>query len=107
LLYEIHIGRNNSSNNHGYATAHSSPAFSAGSRAAAGVPECRDVELRARRVRFLRAELMIVFGCCQSENYTAKWLRRKGGSLGAGRSRRPRRTRGCGAASTRMLQRLK
>ena len=45
----------------------------------------------------------IVFGCCQSLSCTAKWLRREG-AVGAGRSRRPRRTCVCGAGSTRIHQ---
>ena len=56
-----------------------------------------------RRMRFLRAERMIVFGCCQSQGCTAMWLRRER-AVGAGRSRRPRRTCVCGADSTRMHQ---
>ncbi len=58
---------------------------------------------RTRRMRFLRAERMIIFDCCQSHGCTAKWLRREG-AVGAGRSRRPRRMRVCGAGSTRIQQ---
>ena len=65
--------------------------------------EVCDVRLRARRIRFLRAERVLDFGCCQSQGCTAKWLRREG-AVGAGRSRRPRRMRVCGAGSTRIHQ---
>ena len=65
--------------------------------------DVRGVSRPARRMRFLRAEWVIIFGCCQSQSGTAKWLRREG-AVGAGRSRRPRRTCVCGAGSTRMHQ---
>ena len=58
---------------------------------------------RTRRRRFLRAERVIIFDYCQSQSCTAKWLRREG-AVGAGRSRRPRRTCVCGAGSTRIHQ---
>ena len=87
----------------GMGTAHSSPAFSASSRPAVGVPESGDARPSTRRMRFLRAELAIVFGCCQTQGGTAEWLRREE-AVGAGRSRRPRRTRVCGAGSTRIHQ---
>ena len=63
----------------------------------------RHASRRTRRMRFLRAEWVIIFGCCQSQSCTAKWLRREG-SVEAGRSRRPRRTCVCGAGSTRIHQ---
>jgi len=58
---------------------------------------------RTRRRRFLRAERLIIFDCSQSQGCTAEWLRREG-AVGAGRSRRPRRTCVCGAGSTRIHQ---
>ena len=84
-------------------TARSSPPFSAGSRSPLGVPDFCDVSPRTRRTLFLRAERVVGFGCCQSHGCTAKWLRREG-AVGAGRSRRPRRMRVCGAGSTRIHQ---
>ena len=58
---------------------------------------------RTRRMRFLRAERVVGFGCCQSQSCTANWLRHEG-AVEAGRSRRPRRTHACGAGSTRIHQ---
>ena len=52
---------------------------------------------------FLRAERVVGFGCCQTHGCTAERLRR-GGAVGAGRSRRLRRTCVCGAGSTRIHQ---
>ena len=84
-------------------TARSSPALSAGSRPALGVWDFWGVGSRTRRIRFLRAELVLDFGFCQSQSCTAEWLRREG-AVGAGRSRRPRRMRFRGAGSTRIHQ---
>lgn len=58
---------------------------------------------RTRRLRFLRAERVVNFDCGQSQSCTAKWLRCEE-AVGAGRSRRPRRTSVCGADSTRIHQ---
>ena len=84
-------------------TACSPRALSSGLRHALGVQDVRGVSRPARRMRFLRAERMIIFGCCQSQGCTAEWLRREG-AVGAGWSRRPRRTCVCGAGSTRIHQ---
>ena len=59
-------------------TARSSPAFSAGSRSPLEVPDLCDVSPRTRRTLFLRAERVVGFGCCQTQDCTAKWLRREG-----------------------------
>jgi len=68
-----------------------------------GVPDFCDVRPRTHRMRFLRVEREGDFGCCQTQSCTARWLRCEG-AVGAGRSRRPRRTRVCGAGSTRIHQ---
>ena len=84
-------------------TAHSSPSYPASSRPAVGVPESRDAPPSDSSHSVFCAERVVGFGCCHSQGCTAKWLRREG-AVGAGRSRRPRRMRICGAGSTRIHQ---
>ena len=67
------------------------------------MPESRDAPLSDSSHSVFCAERVVGFGCCQTHGCTAE-RRRHGGAVGAGRSRRLRRMRVCGAGSTRIHQ---